>query len=76
MEIFEDEFIKNFQVRVIIGKGGMGERTTEAMAKHGAVYGAFTGGTAILAAKAIDNVKKVEWFDRSAPQTQRHPRRL
>ena len=68
MEIFEDEFIKNFRVRVIIGKGGMGKRTTEAMAKYGAVYGAFTGGAAILAAKAIKSVKNVEWLDLGMPE--------
>lgn len=68
MEIFEDEFIKNFRVRVIIGKGGMGKRTTEAMAKYGAVYGAFTGGAAILAAKAIKNVRTVEWLDLGMPE--------
>ncbi len=68
MEIFEHEFIKSFKVRVIIGKGGMGERTTEAMAKYGAVYGAFTGGAAILAAKAIKSVKSVEWLDLGMPE--------
>jgi len=68
MEIFEDEFIKNFKVRVIIGKGGMGKRTTDAMAKYGAVYGAFTGGAAILAAKAIKSVKSVEWLDLGMPE--------
>lgn len=68
MDIFEDEFIKNFKVRVVIGKGGMGKRTTDAMAKYGAVYGAFTGGAAILAAKAIKNVKGVEWIDLGTPE--------
>ncbi len=68
MDIFEDEFIKNFKVRVVIGKGGMGKRTTDAMAKYGAVYGAFTGGAAVLAAKAIKNVKTVEWFDLGVPE--------
>jgi fumarate hydratase subunit beta len=68
MDIFEDEFIKNFKVRVVIGKGGMGKRTTEAMQKYGAVYGAFTGGAAILAAKAIKNVPKVEWYDLGMPE--------
>jgi len=62
MEQFEDEFIKAFKVRVIIGKGGMGKKTTDAMQKYGAVYGAFTGGAAVLAAKAIKNVKTVEWL--------------
>ena len=68
MDIFEDEFIKNFKVRVVIGKGGMGKRTTDAMAKYGAVYGAFTGGAAILAAKAIKNVRSVEWYDLGMPE--------
>jgi fumarate hydratase subunit beta len=68
MDIFEDEFIKNFKVRVVIGKGGMGKKTTDAMAKYGAVYGAFTGGAAILAAKAIKNVKNVEWLDLGTPE--------
>jgi len=68
MDLFEDEFIKNFKVRVVIGKGGMGKRTTDAMAKYGAVYGAFTGGAAILAAKAIKNVKSVEWLDLGTPE--------
>ena len=68
MDIFEDEFIKNFKVRVVIGKGGMGKRTTDAMAKYGALYGAFTGGAAILAAKAIKNVRGVEWLDLGTPE--------
>jgi fumarate hydratase subunit beta len=68
MDIFEDEFIKNFKVRVVIGKGGMGKRTTDAMAKCGAVYGAFTGGAAVLAARAIKNVRSVEWFDLGIPE--------
>ena len=33
MDQFEDEFIKAFKVRVVIGKGGMGKRTTEALQK-------------------------------------------
>jgi len=68
MDIFEDEFIKDFKVRVVIGKGGMGKRTTDAMAKYGAIYGAFTGGAAVLAAKAIKNVKSVEWLDLGMPE--------
>ncbi|MEM2321187.1 MAG: FumA C-terminus/TtdB family hydratase beta subunit [Candidatus Bathyarchaeia archaeon] len=68
MDLFEDEFIKNFKIRVVIGKGGMGKRTTEAMAKYGAVYAAFTGGAAMLAAKAIKSVRGVEWLDLGVPE--------
>lgn len=68
MEPFEDEFIKNLKVRVVIGKGGMGKKTVKAMKKYGAVYGAFTGGAAVLAAKAIKKVKGVEWSDLGMPE--------
>lgn len=68
MDIFEDAFIKDFKIKVVIGKGGMGKKTTDAMAKYGAVYGAFTGGAAVLAAKAIKNIKSVEWLDLGMPE--------
>lgn len=68
MEPFEADFIKNFKVRVVIGKGGMGQKTVDAMKTYGAVYGAFTGGAAVLAAKAIKNVKAVEWLDLGMPE--------
>jgi len=68
LELFEAEFIEKFKVRVIIGKGGMGEKTANALAKHGAVYVAFTGGAAVLAAKAIKRVVNVEWLDLGVPE--------
>jgi fumarate hydratase subunit beta len=68
MGLFEDEFIKNFKVRIVVGKGGMGKKTADAMRKYGAVYGAFTGGAGVLAAKAIKQVKGVEWRDLGMPE--------
>ena len=68
MEPFEAELIEKFKVRVVIGKGGMGEKTTCAMAKYGAVYCAFTGGAAVLAAEAIKRVRSVEWLDLGVPE--------
>jgi fumarate hydratase subunit beta len=68
MEPFEDEFIKNFKVRIVVGKGGMGKSTVDAMKQYGAVYGAFTGGAAVLAAKAIKKVEGVEWSDLGMPE--------
>ncbi len=63
MEIFEYDFIRTFRTRMIIGKGGMGEKTTKACKEFGAVYVAFTGGAAILAANAIKKVKNVYWLE-------------
>jgi fumarate hydratase subunit beta len=63
MEIFEDKFIEAFRPAVIIGKGGMGERTSKACQEFGCVYAAFTGGAALLAAKGIKRVKDVFWLE-------------
>ena len=68
MDPFEDEFIKNFKVRVVVGKGGMSKKTVDAMKRYGAVYCVFTGGAAVLAAKAIKQVKGVEWSDLGMPE--------
>ncbi len=63
MDIFEYDFIKRFGTRIIVGKGGMGKRTTEACKEFKAVYTAFTGGAAVLAANAIKRIKDVFWLE-------------
>jgi tartrate/fumarate subfamily iron-sulfur-dependent hydro-lyase beta chain len=63
MEIFQDKFIEAYRPAIIIGKGGMGDRTTKACQKYGCVYGAFTGGAALLAAKGITEVQDVFWLE-------------
>ena len=59
MEIFEDKFIEKFRPAMIVGKGGMGEKTLKALEKFGAVYAAYTGGCGALAAERIKSVKNV-----------------
>ncbi len=68
MEAYEPDFIRYFKPRLIIGKGGMGEETTRAMTKYRAAYCAFTGGAAVLAAKAVRKVAGVEWLDLGMPE--------
>jgi len=68
METFEDKFIRATNIRVVIGKGGMGARTAESMKKNGAIYGAFTGGAAVLAAKAVIRIIDVAWLDLGMPE--------
>ncbi len=63
MEIFEDKFIEKFHPAIIVGKGGMGERTLKALQEHGAVYAAYTGGCGALAAERIKGVKEVHFLD-------------
>jgi len=68
MEPFESTVIERLGVRMVIGKGGMGAKTANAMAKFGAVYGAFTGGAAVLAARNITRVIDVEWLNLGIPE--------
>jgi tartrate/fumarate subfamily iron-sulfur-dependent hydro-lyase beta chain len=63
MELFEDQFIEKFGITLIIGKGGMGDQTRQALQKHHTVYTSFTGGAGALAAENIDNVTGVYWLD-------------
>ncbi|HHF55539.1 MAG TPA: fumarate hydratase [Thermoplasmatales archaeon] len=63
MEIFEYDFIKRFGTRIIIGKGGMGEKTAKACKEFKAIYAAFTGGAAVLAANAVKRVRDVFWLE-------------
>ena len=63
MEIFEDEFIEKFGINLIIGKGGMGERTEKALQKYICVYTSYTGGAGALAADKIEEVLGVYWLE-------------
>lgn len=63
MELFEDKFIEKYGTNIIIGKGGMGENTSKALQKNGAVYTSFTGGAGALAADKVEEVPGVFWLD-------------
>ncbi|ENO12292.1 hydro-lyase family enzyme, Fe-S type, tartrate/fumarate subfamily, partial [Thermoplasmatales archaeon SCGC AB-539-C06] len=63
MELFEDEFIEKFGINLIIGKGGMGERTEKALQKYGGAYASYTGGAGALAADEVEDVEAVYWLD-------------
>ncbi len=68
MEPVEAEFIERTGVRFIIGKGGMFERTTEAMGRLGAAYLAHPGGVSVLATRSVKRVKDVHWLDLGIPE--------
>ena len=63
MEIFEDDFIERFGTKIIIGKGGMAERTLKALEENGAVYTQYTGGAGALMANAIKEVEDVHFLE-------------
>jgi tartrate/fumarate subfamily iron-sulfur-dependent hydro-lyase beta chain len=63
MEAFEDILLDRFCIHLIIGKGGMGERTRKALQKTGSVYTAFPRGAGVLAAEKITAVPQVYWLE-------------
>jgi len=68
MNSLEPEFIEKTGVKAIIGKGGMNKGVSDAMAKFGCVYLAFTGGAAILAARGLNRVMGVYLEELGMPE--------
>lgn len=61
MDRFSPALIERYGVRAIIGKGGLYEKSLEAMKRYGAVYMAIVGGAASLETQQIEDVEAVYW---------------
>ncbi len=68
MEKYEKEFMEETGVKVIIGKGGMGEKTAQGCRIHKVIHAVFPGGCAVLAASRVEEVEAVEWLDLGMPE--------
>ena len=62
-EPYEADVIRDYGVRGIIGKGGMGQKTLNALKEYGAVYLHAIGGLAALLAKSVTEVEEVYKLD-------------
>ena len=75
MEKFEEEFIRQTGVRLIVGKGGMGPGTEAGCRRHGALHCVFPAGNAViagcgvLAATTVEEIEGAEWMDLGMPET-------
>jgi len=69
MEADEAAFIEKTGVRIIIGKGGMGEKTAEACKKFGAIHCVFPGGCAVTAASQVEKIETVYWRELGMPES-------
>ncbi len=58
-EPYQWQIIRDFGVRGVIGKGGMGDRTLKACLEYGCVYLHAIGGAAQVLAEAIKKVRNV-----------------
>ena len=63
MEKLEHDFIEKTGVRLIIGKGGMGDRTAGACREFGAVHCVLPAGNAVVGAACVEEISGVEWMD-------------
>jgi fumarate hydratase subunit beta len=64
----ESKAIREWGIRLVIGKGGMGRETVKAMNECGVAYLETVGGAASLYAKKIKEVKNVYWLDLGMPE--------
>jgi fumarate hydratase subunit beta len=67
-EVYEDLVMAHFQVKVIIGKGGMGPRTLRACQEQKAAYLHAIGGAGTLIAASVEEVLDVYKLDFGAPE--------
>jgi len=67
-EPYEATVIKEFGIRAIIGKGGMGKKTLDACKQNGCVYLSAVGGAAAVLAKSVKKVTNVYKMEFGVPE--------
>ena len=63
---YEPDFIREFKIRGIVGKGGMDDETLKAMKEVGCVYLAQIGGCCQLCTQTVETVEEKFWEDLAA----------
>lgn len=69
MEKFEEEFVKQTRVKLIVGKGGMGPGTERACKKYHALHLVYPAGNAVYAALHVNKIVDAQWKDLGMPET-------
>ncbi len=71
-EPYQGDIMKKFGIRAVIGKGGMGPKTLQALQEHGGVYLNAIGGAAQYYADCIKKVKGVDLLEFGIPEAMWH----
>jgi fumarate hydratase class I len=71
-EPYQADIITRYGVRAVVGKGGMGARTLEALKQVGAVYLNAIGGAAQFYARCIQGVDGVSLMEFGTPEAMWH----
>ncbi len=62
------DFIGQLGIKVIIGKGGMEEKTSDALKKYGMVYLQAPPGCAVVLGERVQEVEDVFWLELGVPE--------
>jgi fumarate hydratase class I len=73
-EPYQADVIKRYGVRAVIGKGGMGPKTLDALQQFGAVYLNAIGGAAQYYARTVEKVLDVHLLEFGVPEAMWHLR--
>jgi len=73
-EPYQGDIMKKFGVRAVMGKGGMGPKTLQALKEHGGVYLNAIGGAAQYYAECIKGVEGVDLMQFGIPEAMWHLR--
>lgn len=71
-EPYEAEILRRYGVRAVVGKGGMGKKTLEALQECGAVYLHAIGGAAQFYARTVKRVIGVHLLELGIPEAMWH----
>jgi fumarate hydratase class I len=71
-EPYQGEVIRRYGIRAVIGKGGMGAKTLEALKDAGAVYLSAIGGAAQFYAKCVERIDGVSLKEFGVPEALWH----
>lgn len=71
-EPYQADIIRDYGVRAVIGKGGMGAKTLAALKDHGAVYLNGIGGAAQYYARTVTKVLGVQFLEFGIPEAMWH----
>jgi fumarate hydratase class I len=71
-EPYQADVIKKYGVRAVVGKGGMGAKTLQALKDAGAVYLNAVGGAAQFYAKCIERTDGVSLTEFGTPEAMWH----
>ncbi|WP_379164344.1 fumarate hydratase [Paenibacillus sp. sgz5001063] len=71
-EPYQGEIMRKFGIRAVIGKGGMGPKTLQALQEHGGVYLNAIGGAAQYYAECIKKVNSVDFMEFGIPEAMWH----